>query len=68
MSRWLARFAFTFLILAGLLIYQAYREMTQTASPNKWRIALYFVAAGISFGLSARGVRERHRPPPDDLP
>jgi len=37
--------------------------MTTTASPNKWRIALYFVAAGISFGLSARGVRERFRLP-----
>lgn len=67
MSRWLGRFAFTFLILAGLLIYQAYREMTTMAEPNKWRIALYFVAAGISFGLSARGMRERHRSP-DDLP
>lgn len=61
--RWLARFSFTFLIVAGLLIWQGYREMTQMAFPNTWRIGLYFVAAGICFGLSAKGVRERHKPP-----
>jgi hypothetical protein len=66
MARWLARLAFSFLILALLLIYQAYREMTTMAAPNRWRIALYFVAAGISFGLSARGVRERHRRDDDE--
>jgi hypothetical protein len=61
MNRWLARFAFTFLIVAGLLVYRGYREMTTFARPEKWRIGLYFVAAGMGVGLAVRGFRERHR-------
>ena len=61
MNEWLARFSMTFLVLAGLLVYQGYRELTGPVSPNIWHIGLYFVAAGISIGLSLRGVRERHR-------
>lgn len=60
-NRWLARLAFSFLILAGFLVWQAYRELTTLASPNGWRIGLYFVVAGVSVGLGVRGVRERHR-------
>jgi hypothetical protein len=61
MVKWLARFSFTFLVLAGLLLWQGYREMTMTSSPNTWRIGLYFVGAGVSIGLAFRGIRERHR-------
>jgi hypothetical protein len=60
-NRWIARFAFTFLILAALLVYQGYRELTTLANPDKWRIGLYFVGAGIGLGLAVRGFRERHR-------
>ena len=60
MSRWLARLSTSFLILAGLLAYQAYREM-QRPGVNRGRVALYFVGAGIGVGLAVRGVRERHR-------
>ncbi|HEY7120455.1 MAG TPA: hypothetical protein VH475_27980 [Tepidisphaeraceae bacterium] len=61
MNRWLARLAFSFLILAGLLLWQGYRELTMFAHPSTGRIALYFIAAGISIGLAFRGIRERHR-------
>lgn len=61
MNKWLARFSMSFLILAGLLVYQGYGELTSPAAPNVWRIGLYFVAAGVSIGLCIRGVRERHR-------
>ena len=61
MAKWLARFSMSFLILGGLLIYQAYRELHGPFAVNKWRIGLYFVAAGISIGLAMRGVQERHR-------
>ena len=60
-NRWLARLAFSFLILAGFLVWQGYREMTTLANPAWWRIGLYFVAAGVSVGLGVRGIRERHR-------
>jgi len=65
MNRWFARLSVTFLILAGLLLYQAYREATQLSHPSYARIALYCVAAGICLGLSAKGTRERHKPPED---
>jgi hypothetical protein len=62
LSRWLARLSTSFLILSGLLVYQAYRELhVPGARPNWPRLTLYFLAAGISVGLAARGVRERHR-------
>ena len=62
MPRWLARLAFSFFILAGLLFYQAYREMNPaTAKPPIWRIALYCLAAGVSIGLGLRGLRDRHK-------
>jgi hypothetical protein len=61
MNKWLARLSTSFLILAGFLIYQGYKELTGPFPVVKWRIGLYFVAAGISIGLAIRGVQERHR-------
>lgn len=61
MNRWLARFSFSFLVLAGLLAWQGYRELTTFSHPKLWRVGMYFLAAGIGVGLSAKGVRERHR-------
>ena len=60
MARWLARFSFSFMILAGLLAWSGYRGLTRGGVQN-WRIGLYFIGAGICFGLGLRGVRERHR-------
>ena len=61
MNRWLARLAFSFLVLAALLAWTGYKELTTRFSPSKPRVALYFVGAGMSLGLAARGFRERHR-------
>ena len=61
MDRWLARLAYSFLILAGLLVWQAYREMTTLREPGKARLGLYFVGAMVSVGLAVRGMRARHR-------
>ena len=61
MDRWLARLAYSFLILAGLLVWQAYREMTTLREPSKARLGLYFVGAMLSLGLAVRGMRVRHR-------
>lgn len=61
MNRWLARLSTSFFILAGLLIYQSYKELTGPFPVVKWRIGLYSVAVGISIGLAIRGVQERHR-------
>lgn len=61
MNKWLARLSTSFLILAGFLVYEGYKELTGPFIVHKWRIGLYFVAAGISIGLAMRGVQERHR-------
>ena len=61
MTRWLARLAFSFLILAALLAWTGYKELTTRTHPSKVRVGLHFLAAGVSVGLAARGFRERHR-------
>jgi len=61
MGRWLARLAYSFLILGGLLFWQGYKELSRTSSPEMWRIVLYFVAAGMSVGIGVRGIQERHK-------
>ena len=65
MKLWLARLAFTFLVLALLLLWSAYKEITTSPAPSRWRIGLYCVAAGLSIALSVRGMRERHGPRQD---
>jgi hypothetical protein len=61
MNQWLARLAFSFLVLAALLAWTGYKELTTRIAPSKTRVALYFVGAGMSLGVAARGFRERHR-------
>lgn len=62
MNRWLARLAFSFLVLAALLAWTGYKELTGShTAPSKARVGVYFVGAGMSLGLAARGFRERHR-------
>lgn len=61
MDRWLSRFAFSFLIIAGLLAIHGYRELTAPAPAVKWRIALYAVAVGVLVGLAVRGISARHK-------
>ncbi|MEZ0263646.1 MAG: hypothetical protein ACAI43_02875 [Phycisphaerae bacterium] len=59
--RWLSYFPFTFLILAGLLFFQAYREITTLAAPPMWRVGLYCIAGGVFVGLAVQGMRIRHK-------
>lgn len=61
MNRWLARLAFSFLVLAALLAWTGYKELTIRTAPSKLRVGLYFVGAGMSLGVAARGFHERHR-------
>jgi Flp pilus assembly protein protease CpaA len=61
MNQWLARLAFSFLVLAALLAWTGYQELTTRTVPNKVRVGLYFVGAGMSLGVAVRGFRERHR-------
>ena len=58
---WLARLSFTFFIIGGLLLWQAYKSRAQVPPPPQWLMAMYAVGAALSFVLGLAGVRARHR-------
>ena len=55
MRRWLARLAFSFILIGCVLAWEARKAATAG------RRQLYAAAAVVAFGLGAVGVRERHR-------
>ena len=62
MQRWLARFSFSFFILAAVLLWEAYAAMQgRRGFVPQWKIALYFVGAVLAVAIGAMGVRARHR-------
>ena len=62
MYRWLARFSFSFFIVAAVLLWEAYNAIQGNRGfVPSWRIGLYCVAAAMSFSLGVVGVRARHR-------
>ena len=62
MDRWLARFSFSFFILAFVLIWEIYKGLEgQLGYIPPWRYALYSVGTAILIVLGALGVRARHR-------
>ena len=63
MRPWLARLGFAFLVIAFVLVWEGYRIVSgRNPGPGTGRATLYFVAAGVAFGLGLFGIRERHRP------
>ncbi len=56
---WLARFAFSFLILGGVAGYEGWRAQVRGES-NRATILFIGAAAGLSLGMM--GLRLRHRP------
>ena len=57
MQRWLARLAFSFLILAAVLAWTGRQAARRGDSPT-----LYYAAAAILGAAGIIGLRERHRP------
>ena len=63
MRPWLARFSFSFFIVAAFLAMHVYRALTGRVAPvSPPRLATEELAAVVSFSLGLMGVRERHRP------
>ena len=63
MARFLARFSFSFLILAGWLAWEGYQITIGSAPPNRAGYApLFFAGAAVCFALGVNGLRQRHRP------
>ena len=57
MRRWLSRLAFSFLILAAVLVWEA-RKANERGEPTTW----YYIGAALLAGAGMAGMRERHRP------
>ena len=63
MRRWLARLSFSFIIIACVLAYEAYKTMhAQESAAAGPRAMLLAAGAAVAFALGVAGVRERHRP------
>ncbi len=58
---WLARFSFSFLIIAMVLGWEVYKGLRDNTLSTP-RAVLYLLCGGISVGLSMMGIRERHKP------
>src|ERR1700733_12468795 len=61
MQRWLARFSFSFFIIAAALAWEIHKIIASGASGQTWRIVLYAILIGICTALGAAGVRARHQ-------
>src|SRR5688500_9684608 len=57
MRRWLARLAFSFILLALVFVWEGYRTRRGDRGPGQeGRMYAFFVAAAVCFGLGLRGI------------
>jgi hypothetical protein len=64
MQKWVARFSFTFFILAAVFAWDAYKRVVsapQSSSSQTVRVALDCAGAGACAALAVAGIRARHR-------
>jgi len=59
MRRWLARLAFSFIILAAVLAWEGYKASKLPDRPYK--MFAYFAGAGVCAVVGFLGIKERHR-------
>ncbi|WP_428937448.1 hypothetical protein [Fontivita pretiosa] len=61
MQKWLARLAFSFLVLCLLLLWQSYKLSQRDSSAGWWQVPLCLLGAAASGALALAGLRARHR-------
>lgn len=67
MRRWFARFAFSFILLAAVFAWEGHRTQRGDRGPGQeGKMRAFYAAAVACFVMGMLGVRERHRPPPQD--
>lgn len=60
-QRWLARLSYSFIIVALVLAWEAYRLWRAGEGALRNRILVYLVCAVLAALIGAAGVRARHR-------
>lgn len=58
---WLERLAFSFIVLAAVLFWSAYRIYSGHVVGTPGRVAVYTVLGALLLGVGMAGVRSRHR-------
>jgi hypothetical protein len=58
MRKWLGRLAFSFIVLAAVLVWEGSRARERGES-----VTWYYIGAAVLAGAGMAGVREKHRPP-----
>jgi hypothetical protein len=62
--RWLERLAFSFILIAIVLVWECYKSLTgRSPAIGTGRLTIYMVGAACSFAMGILGIRSRHRPP-----
>jgi hypothetical protein len=63
MRKWLARLAFSFLVISIFFALEGYQIHRGDRGPgHEWKMYAFFAGAAVFFVLGLRGMRERHRP------
>ena len=62
MRRWLARLAFSFIVLAMVLAWEGHRAAAGARGPEaRQRVTAYYLGAALALAAGLAGLRERHR-------
>jgi hypothetical protein len=60
--QWLERLAFSFIVIALVLIWEMYKSLSGRGVPlSQGRLVLYLVAAAMCIAMGVTGIRSRHR-------
>lgn len=61
MQRWLSRLSYSFLIVAGFLLWEAHKLSQSSDSSSSWRPLLYVIGAACAVVVGFAGIRARYR-------
>jgi hypothetical protein len=61
MRKWIARLPFTFLIVGGLLFYQAYELQGANPPPPAWQLIVIVAGGALAVVMGLQGIRMRHQ-------
>ena len=61
MQRWLARFSFSFIVLAAVCFWKGYTIDQRNNPDERAKVILLWSGGGLLLGLGLAGIKARHR-------